>query len=371
MRIYRLWSIVWLWILAASPAVGQQATKFTLIDDLLHKSGHAYEEARAEILEREDALELLRSSLGSRTYGRATWERLALNEALSMHITHSKEANLLRNLQGLKSDHYRHMRVPAPSVSRELRRLTHAAPLMIELFLKGMETYEWSSPATAGEEEAALRRDLLMAIGRSGHPASVHFLTTVIEGGCACCESCDTALRALGETGTEQAVPVLLRVLNKARVKGDIEMEATVITALGGIRRVEVWPYIEAELDNTNPIVREAAIRSAAIFGSRWHWRANMPESSKVRNAIGTALVEVLAEEKDEGIVLAVLESLSVVATPQLQDLLKGKQSAVSEEQSAVAKATVDSVSSSTMAGERFRKAAERVSRTLARQREH
>ena len=92
-----------------------------------------------------------------------------------------------------------------------------------------------------------------------------------------------------------------------------------------------------------------------------------MPESSKVRNAIGTALVEVLAEEKDEGIVLAVLESLSVVATPQLQDLLKGKQSAVSEEQSAVAKATVDSVSSSTMAGERFRKAAERVSRTLAR----
>ena len=191
-----------------------------------------------------------------------------------------------------------------------------------------METYPWSGPATAEMETAALRRDLLMAVGQSRHPASVFFLTDVIEGGCACCESCDTAVAALGETGALAALPVLLRVLDEARSNGDAEGHRAVVKALGGLRHGEVWPYIEAELDSGNSRVREAAIRSAATYGSRRYWSTRPAEGAGIRAAIGASLVDALSEAEDEGILVAVLEALSAVATPQLRELLEQQQEA-------------------------------------------
>ena len=360
MRLFACLLTMCVWPLPAGPALAQAPPTAALIDDLVDEQGRAYEKAREEVLGRRDVVDVARASLERTAYGRSTWRRLVLTEALAMHVTHREEAEHLRNLQGLDSDHYRLRRVPVPSAARELRRLRHVAPLMVELFLKGMDTYAWSSPATAGAEAAALRRNLLMAIGRSGHAARVHFLTDVLEGGCACCESCDTAVRALGETGARAALPVLLRVLDEARANGDTESYATVVEALGGIRHAEVWPHIEAALGSANPRVRAAAIRSAAAYGSRRYWSTDSGEGARIRAAIGSSLVDVLSEAEDEGILVEVLEALSAVATPQLRELLEQEQAAVT--------GTVRSTASRAVAGDRFQRALDRVNRTLARE---
>ena len=360
MRLATSLATALLWLHTGVPALSQALPTGALIEGLLDKDGHAYEQAREELLGRRDLVDLSRESLEATTYRRSTWRRLVLTEALAMHLTHQEEAIRLRNLEGLDSGRYLRHRAPVPSAARELRRLRHVAPLMIELFLKGMETYDWSGPATAEREAATLRRDLLLAVAQSGHPASVHFLTDVVESGCSCCESCAAAVSALGETGALSTLPVLLRVMGEARRNSDVEGYATAVRALGGIPHAEVWPYIEAELNGPEPLVRVAAVRGAAAYGSAWHWRADAAQAARIRAVVGSSLVDALSQAEDEEQLVAVLESLGLVATPELRDLL--------EEIRAADSGTRRSTGSRTATPGRFQRALNRVNGTLARE---
>jgi hypothetical protein len=323
--------------------------------------GQAWEEAREAVLARYDAVGLARAMRRGASYGPGSWRRLVLAEALAMHVTHPEEAEALRNLEGLDSDRYLRRRVPAPSVTIELEALRHAAPLMIEMFLKGVATYAWSSTAAAEAEESALRRDLLLAVGESGHAASVHFLADVVEGGCACCESCDAAVRALGETGALQALPVLLRARDRARGEGDVEGEIAAVAALGGVRHVETWPHIAAGLQAADRRLREAAVRSAGSYASRRYWKDDPAQGAGIRAEVGASLMEALLGAGDEGLVVAVLESMTLMATPRLRDELDRRRRAASPAEGAA--------STAAPAGERLLRAFERVDRTLAGQR--
>ena len=351
MRIFASPLAASLWVLSAATAMAQAQPASELVESLLDERGDAYVAAREALLDRQDIVDVARAALGSTAYGPSTWLPLVLTEALAMHVTHREEAERLQDLEGLDSGRYLLSRVPAPSAARELSRLRHVAPLMIELFLKGVETYEWSSAATAEAEEEALRRDLLVAIGRSDHPASVYFLTDVIEGGCACCESCNPAVTALGETGSIQALPVLLEFLDEARGDKDVEEYATAVAALGRIRNARIWPYLEVELDSADPRIREAAVRSAGAYGSRWYWRDKPVQGAGIRAAIGSSLLDVLSGAEDEGVVLATLESIGSVATTELRDLLEQKRTR-----------------SRGVEQHRLQRALDRVNRTLARE---
>ena len=361
MKICGLLLAISLCLLRVNTVMGQVPPASTLIEGLLDAHGYAYVEARQALLDRQDIVDAARATLETTPYEPSTWLPLILTEALVMHGTHRQEAERLQNLRGLDSDHYLLDRLPEPSAARELRRMRHVAPLMIELFLKGVETYEWSSADTAEAEQKALKRDLLMAVGRSDHPASVYFLTDVIEGGCACCESCTTAVAALGETGSIRALPVLLEVLTEARGDDDVEAYATAVEALGRIRHAQVWPYLAVELDNSDMRIRAAAIRSVGAYGSRWYWTANPTQGAEIRAAVGTSLLDVLSEAKDEGIILAILESLSSVATPELRALLEQKEAIA-------ASSAARSVQERGGTRDRLQRALDRVTRTLSRQ---
>ena len=106
------------------------------------------------------------------------------------------------------------------------------------------------------------------------------------------------------------------------------------------------------------PACTSGSIRSAAAYGSRWHWKADPAEGARVRAAIGSSLLEALAEEEDERVVVAVVEALSAVATPQLAAGLLERIQATD----------ANAARSPTDATERFRRALDRVNRTLARQ---
>lgn len=356
MKIFACSLTLSLCLLSVATAKAQETSPSALVESLLDKHGHAYVDAREALLDRQDIVEAARATLEMTSYGPSTWLPLVLTEALAMHVTHRQEAERLQNLQGIDNNHYLRRRMPAPSAARELRQMRHVAPLMIELFLKGIETYWWSSGATAEAEEVALRRDLLIAIGRSGHPASFYFLTDVIEGGCVCCESCHIAIMALGETGAEQALPVLLNVLDEAR--GDVATHTAMVKALGRIHHAEVWPHIKVELDNMNPRVQEAAIRSAGVYGSRRYWTDKPVQGAKIRVAIGQSLLDALYKARDEVVVTAVLESIGSVATPEIQAMLERR----------LPKASFPVQSSS---GDKFQRALDRLNRALVRLERH
>ena len=348
------------WLLAAQAAAAQTLPVF---NSLVDRHGYAYEEAREALLERPDIVDVAWTALETTTYDSSTWLTLVLIEAVVLHLTHREEVERLHDLEGLNPDHYLQGREQSPSVMRELRELRHAAPLLIELFLKGTETYEWWSPAapTAAEEEA-LRQGLLMAIGGSDHPASVYFLMDMLEDGCACCASCNTAIAALGETGSLQALPVLLEVLEEARGDRNVDEYTVALGALGRIPFLEVWPHLEAELNNPDARMREAAIRSAGRYGSRWSWVDNPVEGADIRAAVGLSLLDALIGERDERVVVSILEALSSVATPELRGLLEQRQPVIGQ-----SPRSTRSTQPRAMTQGRLQRALDRLNRTLGR----
>ena len=289
-------------------------------DTVVDKNGTEYADARDALAADARAVAAMREVLATTAYDAQNWLRLVLMEAVVMHATRRGDAHSLRHLEGLDPEHYLRRRRPEPSVARELRQMYDSAPLMIELFLKELDTYEWSSAEAAAMERHALADGLLLAVGRSRHPSAVFFLAEVVAGGCECCASCATAILALGDTGAPEAVPVLLEAAAAAADGGDTERQAIALNALGRIRRAETWPHIKAALSHADPIVRTAAVRSAGAFGSQRLWGDTSARGTQIQEEVGTALLGVYVAEEDERVVAAALASIGRVATPALRD---------------------------------------------------
>ena len=301
--------VTWLLYVAAASA-----------DMMIDKNGTEYAEARAALAADARAVAAMEKVLAATAYDSQNWLRLVLMEAVVMHATRPGDAHSLRHLQGLDPEHYLRRRRPDPSVARELQQMHDSAPLMIELFLKGVDTYGWSSAEAAAMERRALTNGLLQAVGRSRHPSAVFFLAEVMARGCVCCTSCATAIRALGDTGAPEAVPVLLETAATAAAEGDAERQAMALNALGRTRRAEAWPHIKAALSYANPIVRAAAVRSAGAFGSRRLWEDTSGAGIRMQEEVGAALLGVFVAEEDDGVVEEALASIGRVATPALRD---------------------------------------------------
>lgn len=349
--------VVWV---STAGAAGQPLR--VLIKDLLTQEGQAYLDARAALLAGDYDLGEFAQRIreeggyGAQAGATAKWLLLAFTDALALHKTHPQEASRLLNLQGLDPEVYERRRKPVPSALRELRQLRPVAPLLMEFYLKGMDWYAWSSNAAAETERQTLQAELLTVIGESAHEARVPFLTNVVQQGDSLSDAVlRTAVRALGRTGSPDALPVLLTVLEDARSTEDIALYAATVRALGGIRDVQTWPHLKAELSHTDPQVQAAAIGGARAYASRWHWDHDPAQGDTVRWEVGVVLVDILAETDELHIIRAVLASVGSLATPDLQALLQTK----------VAAAALDAEADD--AEERLEQALALVTRRLAR----
>ena len=286
---------------------------------LVLTEGAEYRKTRNELVADGRSVAEMREALATTAYRADNWLGLVLTEAAVMRATGHGDVRRLRNLEGLDPAHYLLRRRPEPNVARELDRTRDSAPLMMELLLKELDGYRWSSVDAAPMERRALVRGLLLAIGRSGHPASVFLLAHVAAEGCASSTSCEPVIRALGDTGSAAAVPVLVKLAAEAREENHVDRVATVLLAMGRIRRDEVWPHIEAGLAHPAAIVRTAAARAAGAMGSSRYWRRAVASGEVIQEAVGAALVEVLVTEEDDGVAGAALASIGRVATPALR----------------------------------------------------
>ena len=305
-----------------------------MIEELLALEGQAYLDARDALLAGETepgrlARQILEGGgYGAQAEGGASqpgWAVLVFADALAMHGTHPQEARRLLNLQGLDPEVYTRRRKPEPSALLELKRMRHVAPLMMELYLKGLGWYTWLDGATETEREI-LQAELLIAIGVSGYESSVPFLIEVVEDrGNLPDDVFRAAVLALGSTGSLEALPILLGVLEDAHFVDDIVLYALTVEALGKIRDVETWPHLKAELSHADPRVRVAAIRGARAYGSRWHWDHDPAQGDAMRREIGLLLVDILVGTDDPSIVNAVMASVGSLATPGLQNSLQNE----------------------------------------------
>ena len=322
---------IFLALAVASPAGADGHSPQAMIEALLALEGQAYLDARDALLAGETELGGLAQRIRdgaaeAQAEGAASqpdWRVVAFVDALTMHATHPQEARRLLDLEGLDPEVYTRQRRPEPSALRELQQMRHVAPLMMELYLKGLGWYSWLAGVTETERQV-LQAELLTVIGGSDHEASVPFLAAVIEDrGSIPDDVFRSAVRALGSTDDREALPVLLEVLDDAHRDEDVEVYALTVEALGGIHDAETWPHLQAELSHADARVQAAAIRGARAYGSRWHWADDPAQGDVMRQEIGLLLVDILAGGDDPRIIDAVMASVGSLATPGLRDSLQ------------------------------------------------
>lgn len=252
-----------------------------------------------------------------------TWQQLVADEATGLNKKIPHEVDRLYGLNGLRAQHYLQWRRPEPAVFRELQALPHLTAAMMDIFLNGLESYPWSGRAYEEEERLALQNGILHAVGESGHPAAVLFLSHVIDSQFESRSVRLSAIAALTKTGSADALLVLGSRQEEAR--HDVELRAWIAGSLGHIRNLQSWPMVQRYLNDPAVEVKRAALGSIRLLMSRRHWQTRPQELRGLRQLVTPVLLGLLEQEKSELDHRRVGETLALVGGSGLRNTLQAK----------------------------------------------
>jgi hypothetical protein len=323
--------IVALALLAAAPALAKDA-----LDEPL---------ARLERATRDDypaALEAVRGVPGARSLLEArlqaakwtdeTFRGLALTEiALARVASQDACARVLR-LEGLDADRYLRRMQPRPECGRELKRLVRdgAGPLL-ELLLETGDLYPFTRPETAsafvkskakdvaglaGEERAALREGLVVALAGSGHPAAFFCMKRVARDASEPEGARIQAVQGLGTIGTSDALAEIVSIRGDASLPASLRGAA--VAAAAHVPSAAALDFLANELAAPTEAERRQAAVALGTFGSHWAWRARPAAVAATGDALRSraALLLVGAIEREPSLEAAIVDSIGMIAHP-------------------------------------------------------
>jgi len=302
------------------------------LSELAWAEGDAYYSILHESLGNGDARHWLNFEDGFEAVDEGNWRYRVTADALRLHLDKSEEISEVFNLRGLEAEIYLKRRWPYPESFRELKRKPQLAPVMMELFMHGLDEYAYSGSAYRDSEERALRYGILAAVGESGHPASEWFLAEVAE---SYYESQGTrlaAFEALGRVETLGAYEKLTDLYREAR--DDVRVRSVLLRAIGRHQTQAAWRFIEPILRAGDPLLIDAAIAGARSIAATRGWQGETTQEAVVRMEVGGALLSLLPTG-NEALVDKVVEAISSIASSgvqkRLEELLARKDLRLSE----------------------------------------
>ena len=304
------------------------------LDELVWLEGDIYYQTLHESIVGGE-LDKWAESIDLQRYDESNWRSLVTLEAAELHRDNPKLVDLVYNLESLKAEVYFKTRLGRPWCGRELARLPDGlVPVMIELYLRGLEGYGYSSPDHRDIEEEALRLGLIRRVASTQHPAVYWFLLEVAEGLYWDEASWSLAIGGLGRSHSADAFHVLRGMFDEAEGHG--QRRAEILRAIGKQQSVEAWRFIEPILRSSAPDLQRAAIHATQAIGAHYGWRGTYADEEWVRAAAGSGLIAVLPRVQQE-MTDRVLEALSSVSDStmrrQLHELLSRKDLTARERQ--------------------------------------
>lgn len=196
----------------------------------------------------------------------------------------------IRDVKGIRPEHYRNLRNPIPEAGRELRRMGADALLPM------LEALVLSAPPTDGlaeQERRAYAEGLLSAVGYLRDARSSAALRAVFE---RAQES--WALRGAGRSMGRLCDAASFRRLEGALA--ETSRRAAAIDGLGECRSLASAELLAAALDASNSSEDSAMLATAlGNLGSSWAWESlgasRAAEGLKVRERIADAIVKSFA----------------------------------------------------------------------------
>lgn len=218
---------------------------------LLEARGAEYLQARAVALEAparaEDAPKL----------DAETWRRVVLQEALRAHRADPGLAARTLDVPGVRPEVYRRARRPEPSATHDVARWPAAVVLEHLAFVGRVDR---------APEAFAVRHSVILAAGRSGHPAARFALAEVLADPAEPIALRAAAAEGLGLTGDTAAVPVLAAVVEDS--EAPVSLREAALAGLGGLRASASLDVLEPWVDSDRGPASRVAIAAVGRLGS-------------------------------------------------------------------------------------------------------
>jgi hypothetical protein len=276
-------------LLAASPVQAD-------LQAMEQSDGAAYLAARARVIS-AGALAEVEARRAESKYDAGTWRSDVIADAAHFWLTRAAEAERVYALEGLDPTKYRRRRRPAPEAGRELAR-SNADPILFELLLKTMDRY----PLATDEERIALEEAVIVALGRSSHPAApLALLETARDRG----RRASSRGLAAAQLRAEESLSALL-------ADETFEVRYGAVRGLGEVRTPSsVRALIAASKDRE---LRLAAIRALGTVASPFVLaRSGNVHAEEIRSEASRAIVSMLLAEGSPAHADALVETLAVI----------------------------------------------------------
>lgn len=256
-------------------------------------------------------LSLVKARQAESAYSESTWREDVRFDAILFWMERPEQAQRAYDLAGLKPEVYLKKRRPIPEATRELSELG-VAPVLFELLLFTKDRYPFATGSA--EERAALDDALVVALGRSQHPAAHHALLDLVRDAEQPEHLRSLAAHSLGVHGREQAESTLAELVRDSRLAPEIRHGA--VRGLGQVRTARSIGLISSVLLEARTVeMRNVAIRALGSAASPTVLRRrNAPEALRV--SASDALVEALRRPEAVEVGDALVETIAVVRHP-------------------------------------------------------
>lgn len=252
-------------------------------------------------------------------YSKSTWREDVRFDAIHFWMARPEQAEKAYDLAGLKPEVYRKRRRPVPEATRELSELG-AGPILFELLLFTKDRYPFATGSA--EERAALDDAIVVALGRSDHPAARWALLDLARDPEQPAHLRGLAAYSAGVAGgTEEA---LIDMVRDRRLAPGVRRGAA--QGLGQLRTVRSVETLASTLSGarTRPM-RLAVIRALGSAASPTVLRRrSKPEALRI--AASDALVEALARANALDVGDALVETIAIVRHPSAVEKLEALQ---------------------------------------------
>lgn len=264
------------------------------------------------------SLPALRSAAAPDQWTRVNWVQALAAEAVRLRLEEPDLAKTLDRPRGLIPEVYESFRKPTPLCLRQFRHIgIKGIPLLLERWRWTFDEYPFSEGEKGEKEEMAFRQAILAAAGQTGDRRAQYFLEEIARQPKENPRWRSEAAVSLGMCAGEEALPVLLDLLDGTT---PLEVKKACARALGRIPSVKAVQAIQTRLGN--PGIDPSLITALGILGSKWGWDARGAENGvEIRKQCSNLLVSQISRVPE--LAEPIGKAIALVAWPESLDQIE------------------------------------------------
>lgn len=290
-----------------------------LMGEMEKATGEDYTKLRNRLLGLLKDISYLEKVAKEENWTKENWRKAFYASVLLAWRKRGEVCRKCYDLKGLNPEFYLKKRRPEPEVVRELVALgKDAVPIMLEIMLKTLPTYEFTERLPEGysgdvdelrnAEKRALKVGIVAALGMLKDERVHHFLVELL-GSEDDADVRAAAAKSIGRIGAEGAVSVLSERLSDEGESKKVRCGAAL--GLGFTGKSEALDALIKQLEKKESESSREIAKALGFLVSRWQNKEDTDEMERMRKRAIDALLSLLQGKRSKATVREALYSLA------------------------------------------------------------